>query len=477
MALVTLHIVEQDAQNRTFKVENGSTVLVGRSGDCNLRMTHLQISRYHCLLELRGEKLMIRDFGSKHGTFINDKLIGKRPEGMSAEEGKEQKFETSTLKDGDILKLGKVCTITVEIKQEKKSAKKCLMCGKELSASATGSLCAVCLAKIAKEFDIPGKQPGEKPANKPADKPKKETPKMQRGDIIPGYEKLGAIGEGGMGTVYKVRERATGAVMALKTVKKEYAANPDSVKMFLREAKIQQQFDHPHVAKLHDVGEYEGMPYILMAYYPTGNLRAFWKSLDWKKYDKYRFGMSFLMQILSGLDYLHTTELSVELQDGSTHTVHGIVHRDLKPDNIFVELVNGSPVLKIADFGLSKAFEVAGMTGNTMTGAAMGTLVYMPRQQILDFKYAKPEVDVWAAAASVYNLITGFFAKPFMVGEEPMKVVLTKDALPIRQRDAKVPAAFAQVIDKALVDKVSLHYSTAKQLHKDVYAVYNKLYK
>ena len=117
------------------------------------------------------------------------------------------------------------------------------------------------------------------------------------------------------------------------------------------------------------------------------------------------------------------------------------------------------------------------MTGNTMTGAAMGTLVYMPRQQILDFKYAKPEVDVWAAAASVYNLITGFFAKPFMVGEEPMKVVLTKDALPIRQRDAKVPAAFAQVIDKALVDKVSLHYSTAKQIHMDVYAVYNKLYK
>ena len=90
MALVTLHIVEQDAQNRTFKVENGSTVLVGRSGDCNLRMTHLQISRYHCLLELRGEKLMIRDFGSKHGTFINDKLIGKRPEGMSAEEAHQE---------------------------------------------------------------------------------------------------------------------------------------------------------------------------------------------------------------------------------------------------------------------------------------------------------------------------------------------------------------------------------------------------
>lgn len=472
MAIVTLHIVEQDAQDRSVKVENGSTVLVGRSSDCNLKMTHLQISRYHCLLELRGDTLLIRDFGSKHGTFINNTLIGRRPSGMSAEEGKEQKYESSELKNGDVLQLGKVCKITVEIKPEQNGAKKCLMCGKELSGNG-GSLCSVCLAKIAQEFDIPQ----EKPADKKNDKPRKETPKMQKGDIIPGYEKLGPIGEGGMGTVYKVRERATGKVMALKTVRKEYASNEASVKMFLREARIQQQFDHDHVAKLYDVGEYDGMPYILMAYYSDGNLRSFWQSMDWKKYNKYRFGMSFLMQILSGLDYLHNAQITVELQDGSKKTVHGIVHRDLKPDNIFVELVNGSPVLKIADFGLSKAFEVAGMTGNTMTGAAMGTLVYMPRQQIKDFKYAKPEVDVWAAVASVYQLITGFFAKPFMAGVDPMKVVLTKDAVPITSRDAKVPAPFARVVDKALKDKISLHYSSARQLHKDVYAVYTQLYK
>lgn len=477
MATVNLHIVEKDAQNRSFSVEDGSTVLVGRSGDCNLKMTHLQISRYHCLLERRGDKLMIRDFGSKHGTFINGKLIGKRPSGMSAEEGKEQKFDTVTLKDGDALELGKVCKITVEIKQEKKveqkPQQKCLMCG---CVIASGSLCATCLAKIAQEFDIPAKKPAEQP-KKPAETPKKPPVKMLKGDIIPGYEKLGAIGEGGMGTVYKVRERSSGKVMALKTIRKQFASDAGSIKKFLREASIAQQFDHPHVAKQYATGEYEGMPYILMAYYPAGNLRSYWKSLDWKKYDKYRFGMSFLMQILSGLDYLHTTAVTVELENGSKKTVHGIVHRDLKPDNIFVEVVNGSPVLKIADFGLSKAYEVAGMTGHTMTGAAMGTLVYMPRQQILDFKYSKPSVDIWAAVASVYSLITGFFAKPFQVGVDDMKVVLTMEAVPITARDPKVPAAFAKVVDKALKDKVSLHYDSAKVLHQDVYAVYNKLYK
>ena len=470
MADVTLHIVEQDASNRSFKVEDGSTVLVGRASDCNLKMTHPQISRFHCLLERRGDKVLIRDFGSKHGTFINGKLIGQRPAGMSAEEGKEQKFETQTLKNGDILQLGKVCKITVDIKQDKKEAVKCLMCGKPVTGS--GSLCSVCLAKIANEFDIPAKKPEKKP-----EQPAKQTPKMMKGDIIPGYEKLDVIGEGGMGTVYKVRERSTGKVMALKTVRKQFASEKSSLKMFLREASLAQQLDNNHVAKQYATGEYDGMPYILMAYYPTGNLRNYWNSIDWKKYDKYRFGMSFLMQILAGLDYLHNVKLTVELEDGSKKTVHGIVHRDLKPDNIFVELVNGSPVLKIADFGLSKAFEVAGMTGHTMTGAAMGTLVYMPRQQIKNFKYSKPEIDVWAAAASVYHLMTGFYAKPFEAGVEPMKVVLIKDAVPINKRDPKVPKVFAKIIDKALEDKTTLHYDTAKKLHQDAYAAYTQYYK
>ena len=133
--------------------------------------------------------------------------------------------------------------------------------------------------------------------------------------------------------------------------------------------------------------------------------------------------------------------------------------------------------LKIADFGLSKAFEVAGMTGHTMTGAAMGTLVYMPRQQIKNFKYSKPEIDVWAAAASVYHLMTGFYAKPFEPGVEPMKVVLIKDAVPINKRDPKVPKVFAKIIDKALEDKTTLHYDTAKKLHQDAYAAYTQYYK
>ena len=474
MADVTLHIVEQDAANRSYKVEDGSTVLVGRASECNLKMTNMQISRFHCLLERRGEKVLIRDFGSKHGTFINGKLIGQRPEGMSAEEGKEQQYETQTLNNGDILQLGKVCKITVEIKQaQRKEAVNCLMCGKAVVGS--GSLCSACLAKIANEFDIQPKQPEKKPEKKP--EPAKKTPKMQKGDIIPGYEKLGVIGEGGMGTVYKVRERSSGKVMALKTVRKQFAAEKASLKMFVREASLAQQLNNDHIAKQYATGEYDGMPYILMAYYPTGNLRSYWNSIDWRKYDKYRFGMSFLMQILAGLDYLHNAKLTVELEDGTRKTVHGIVHRDLKPDNIFVEIVNGAPVLKIADFGLSKAFEVAGMTGHTMTGAAMGTLVYMPRQQIMNFKYAKPDVDVWAAVASVYHLMTNAFAKPFESGIEPMKVVLMKDAVPINQRDPKVPKVFAKIIDKALADKTTLYYDTAKKLHQDAYAAYNQHYK
>lgn len=470
MATVLLHITEE-AQSRTETIkEDNYTCLIGRSSDCGIKLTHGRISRYHCLLEVSGGKVMIRDFGSLNGTYLNKELIGKRPKGMSAEEGKGQQYNVLEVKNGDVLTLANVCDIRVEIKKEQ-AKRKCLMCGKEITAAETHGLCSVCLAKIAKEFQLQDQKPAQdkKPVQdqKPA--------KLEKGDIIPGYEKLGSIGEGAMGTVYRVRQRSTGKVMALKTVRKELVKDKSAMDMFLRESGICQQLDHLHVAKQYDIGEYKGMPYILMAYYPNGTLRQYWLTVK-NTGKKYAYAMILLRQILAGLHYLHNVEVTVELADGSKKKAKGLVHRDLKPDNIFVEMDGNMPVLKIADFGLAKAFQAAGMTGHTMTGAKMGTLAYMPRQQIINTKYAKPEVDIWAAVASIYDLLTDHYAKPFDNKTEPMKVILTKDATPIRNYDPKVPAEFAALVDKALKDKPSIPYQSAAVLYKEIGVIYDKLY-
>ncbi|RCJ14555.1 hypothetical protein A6S26_10590 [Nostoc sp. ATCC 43529] len=116
-------------------------------------------------------------------------------------------------------------------------------------------------------------------------------------------------------------------------------------------------------------------------------------------------------------------------------------------------------IIKIADYGLAKAFDQAGLSGQTMSGTHAGTPVFMPRQQVINFKYAKPEVDIWATAACLYFMLTGAFPRNF-VGD-PFLAVLQTNAVPIRKRDASIPKKLAELIDLALVDQPEIHFKDA----------------
>ena len=91
-------------------------------------------------------------------------------------------------------------------------------------------------------------------------------------------------------------------------------------------------------------------------------------------------------------------------------------------------------------------------------------------QQARDCKYAKPEVDVWAAAASYYNMLTGKFAKDFRPGVNPWQVIIAESAIPIRKRNPNVPERMAAVIDKALVERPKIGYTSAGALRRDLIA-------
>ncbi len=122
--------------------------------------------------------------------------------------------------------------------------------------------------------------------------------------------------------------------------------------------------------------------------------------------------------------------------------------------------MGGKQVAKIGDYGLAKAFDQAGLSGQTMTGNAAGTPCFMPRQQVIDYKYAKPEVDVWAAAACLYVMITGYSPRNF-VGIDPFRAVLDTAAVPVRDRTSAIPQPLATVIERALIDNPEIYYKIA----------------
>jgi serine/threonine-protein kinase len=122
--------------------------------------------------------------------------------------------------------------------------------------------------------------------------------------------------------------------------------------------------------------------------------------------------------------------------------------------------------VKLGDYGLAKAFDQAGLSGLTRTGTVAGTPYYLPRQQVVEFRYARPEVDVWAMAATLYHLLTGTVPRDFPSGRDPWGVVLETSAKPILQRNPDIPAGLAEVIDRALRDDPQIGFQTVREFQQ-----------
>jgi serine/threonine-protein kinase len=499
-AKVNLTITAGPQAGEQLVFEERSVCIVGRAKDCRPRIPndaeHRAISRHHCLLDINPPDIRVRDFGSLNGTFVNAAKIGQRRKGQKAEEACRDTFPEYDLNDGDEVRLGNTvfrvsvfvpalcgdCSREIPEGQEAAAeiapgAYRCNDCRQKAAAAAAALLtrparaCARCGADVSREMGE--RRQGEFVCAACRSEPMElvrrllELARSGQEDLlaIRGYQVLRELGQGNMGAVYLVRHERTGTQIALKIMLPQVALNERARRLFLREIDNTKILTHPHVVRLEEAGCSRGVFFFSLEFCDGGSVAQLMRERGSVLPVTEAIGI--LLQVLDGLAYAHGVPVpNVRLADGSSGRGKGLVHRDLKPHNIFLCGAGRSRVAKVGDYGLAKAFDQAGLSGQTMTGAVAGTPAFMPRQQVAEFRFARPEVDVWAAGASLYYMLTGQYPRDFSRGRDPWQTVLQTEPVPIRERSPNLPARLAEVIDLALVDQPEIHFKSAADLRR-----------
>lgn len=253
------------------------------------------------------------------------------------------------------------------------------------------------------------------------------------------------IARGGVGAVFKVRERSTGDLAALKVLLDDEDRSAVERERFRRECETARSLALPGMVKIHAVGEVDGKPYMAMEYVEG-------RSLDRIIPEK----------SLSTNDALVMIRAVAETV-GALHEA-GYVHRDLKPGNILVDRL-GTP--KVADFGLVKSLDE--VTRLTASGLVCGTPAYMaPEQARGDGDAIDPRADVWALGAVLYEIMAG---RPPFKAENALRLMLKitrEEPTSLKELNPKVPADVVKIVRKCLAKKRERRYANARELADDI---------
>jgi eukaryotic-like serine/threonine-protein kinase len=499
---VRLEVVKGPDRGKTFVLSEATSCVAGRSQDARFRFSEQDpyISRRHFLLEVAPPKVYFRDLDVTNPSKINDLYV-----------------EEAELADGDTIEVGytqlkvllkmdlhtetlhcKDCGRSFEIYDDENPKQVCANCLKNLeekqrreAADRTRGLrqikceCGQGLTAAAnsdgRARDLTGKvtYACEKCVSRM---------RADKGKTIEGYETLKLLGKGGMGQVYLAYHKSTARLVALKEMN---IFNKQLAARFAREIGIMKKVSHENVLCYIDSGQDKnsGRPYLVMEYASSGCMDDLLKD---NSPLSARTAVQLGIQSLQGLQCVHGA---------------GIVHRDIKPENILLQHKNGQGPLvpKIADFGLAREFSKAGGSTLTQLGTALGTILYMPPEQIKDAHNVREPADLYAMGVTLYYLLSGKYPFNFptpldilkflnehkheakspddamrMMMEvqklkTPYMIVLSEEPIPIRERMPQIHSDLARIVDKAINKDISRRFQTASDFKRAMEGVVGSL--
>ncbi|MCP4566592.1 MAG: protein kinase [FCB group bacterium] len=265
---------------------------------------------------------------------------------------------------------------------------------------------------------------------------------LTKGTMVSHYRIVEKIGAGGMGEVYLAEDTELDRKVALKFLPPHLCQDEDYRKRFKREAQAAAKLDHPNIAGIYEVGEYQNRPYYAMQLIEGQSLG----------------------EVIAGKDLPieRILEIAIQICEG-LQTAHdkGIIHRDIKPSNV---LIDGHGRVRVVDFGLAT---IRGAEELTKTGSTLGTIGYMSPEQI-EGKKTDARSDLFSIGVLLYELIAN--QAPFKRDDETatLKAILQDIPEPLARYKSDVPDELQRIITKLLEKNTSLRYQSAAGVIPDL---------
>jgi serine/threonine-protein kinase len=250
---------------------------------------------------------------------------------------------------------------------------------------------------------------------------------------IPGYIVTRETARDGLGCIYLGHPSGNEAPVSIRTITPSLTPTPGQREEFLRSARFLLKLEHRHLVQLRDIGATADLLYFVSDHVEGCDAATLVQRDGPQPVDRV---IRWASQALQALRYAHALHF---------------VHCDIKPANFIVTQHNGRQVVKLADFGVARAYQAAPFSGLSITGDVLTAAAFLPPEMLLNYQDAKPGADQYALAATLYFLLAGTHALNLPKAlHRRFTSLLRQQVVPLRERRPDVPAAIAEVIHKGM---------------------------